>query len=275
MIKESISAWSGLSAIGKATQLTEKHEWLLKAAVVPRNVDVGCQTVDSLLGIGRSTTPAPVVIPQPKAEEKNQKWLDPRAVPRCEDSLDISSVGLDIIDLSSILEFSQVMSSELQIDKLLKKMIEIILDCCSGSDFAAIVTDFFEDVGFAVAAAGDLETGQQAYLDGLPLSEMEERFAQQISHYTLRTREEVLVHNVLEDERFSVVNEAYQARYPMGRSVIALPIIQADALLGVIHIEGKPTSFTRRNVVVLHLLCNQVGISLANALLFRKVRKVR
>jgi len=166
------------------------------------------------------------------------------------------------------------MSSELQIDKLLTKMIEIILESCNGSDFAVIATDF-EEVGFAVAAVGDLEKGQKAFLDGLPFSEIEDKMAQQISHYTLRTREEVLVHNVLEDERFSNVSEAYLQRYPYGRSVIALPIVQAGALLGVIHIEGKPNSFTQRNVVVLHLLCNQVGISLANALLFRRARKVR
>jgi GAF domain-containing protein len=166
------------------------------------------------------------------------------------------------------------MSSELQIDKLLTKMIEIILESCSGSDFAVIATGS-EDVGFAVAAAGDLDKGQKAFLDGLPFSKMEDKMAQQISHYTLRTREEVLVYNVLEDERFSNVSDAYQARYPLGRSVITLPIIQADNVLGVIHIEGKPNSFTQRNVVVLHLLCTQVGISLANAELFRKVRKIR
>ena len=55
----------------------------------------------------------------------------------------------DIIDVSSILESSQVMSSELQIDKLFTKMIEIVLESCNGSDFAVIATDF-EDNGFAL-----------------------------------------------------------------------------------------------------------------------------
>lgn len=164
------------------------------------------------------------------------------------------------------------MSSELQIDKLLTKMIEIVLESCNGSDSAVIATNF--DNNFTVAAAGDLEKGQKSFVDGLPFSEIEDKMAHQISHYVMRTREEVLVHNVLEDERFSNVNEGYQARYPLGRSVIALPIMQAEHLLGVIHIEGKPNSFTQHNVVVLHLLCNQIGISLSNALLFREVRKV-
>lgn len=164
------------------------------------------------------------------------------------------------------------MSSELQIDKLLTKMIEIVLESCNGSDFAVIATNF--DNNFTITAAGDLEKGQRSFVDGLPFSEMEDKMAQQITHYVMRTREEVLVHNVLEDERFSNVSEAYHARNSLSRSVIALPIMQAEHLLGVIQVEGKPNSFTQRNVVVLHLLCNQIGISLSNALLFREIRKV-
>lgn len=297
-MKDAIAAWTSIGATGKAEQLSEKHEWLLKTATTSRTVDVGCQTMDSLLGINRHHEPEQIAVQSQAEDERKQHWIEQNGVTAGERSLDISGVGLgkmslffffffqyvrcstpadvwiDIIDLSSILEFSQVMSSELQIDKLLTKMIEIILESCNGSDFAVIATDF-EEVGFAVAAVGDLEKGQKAFLDGLPFSEIEDKMAQQISHYTLRTREEVLVHNVLEDERFSNVSEAYLQRYPYGRSVIALPIVQAGALLGVIHIEGKPNSFTQRNVVVLHLLCNQVGISLANALLFRRARKVR
>ena len=270
VIHDAIAAWVAISAVGKAAQLGEKHEWLLKTATSSRTVDAGCQTVDSLLNVDRAAEPQPIVSHN---MEDNQLWVDHNAVTTVERPLDISSVGLDIIDLSSILESSQVMSSELQIDKLLTKMVEIVLESCNGSDFAVIATDF-EDKGFAVAAAGDLENGQKSYVDGLSFSVIEDKVAQQISHYVIRTKEEVLVHNVLEDERFSNVSEAYQSRYPLGRSVIALPIMQADHLLGVIHIEGKPNSFTQRNVVVLHLLCNQIGISLSNALLFREIRKV-
>lgn len=166
------------------------------------------------------------------------------------------------------------MSSELHIDKLLTKMVGIILESCSGAELALVVTDF-GTYGWLVAAAGDHENGEVAFADGLAFSEVEDKMAQQITHYTLRTREPVLVHNVLDDERFSNVSEAYAARNPHGKSVIALPIIQANNLLGVIHVEGKPNSFTQRNLVVLRLVCNQVGISLANAFLYRNASKVR
>ncbi|KUL90751.1 hypothetical protein ZTR_00042 [Talaromyces verruculosus] len=274
MVREAIAAWMGLGATGKAGHLSEKHEWLLKTATAPRHNDAGTQTVDSLANINQNAAVETTVAVQTNLEDDRKKhWLENSGNHVETGPLDIPSVGLDIIDLSSILEFSQVMSSELQIDKLLTKMIEIILESCSGSDTAVITTEF-EDTGFAIAAIGSQDDGQKAFLDGLPFSELEDKMAQQITHYTLRTRQEVLVHNVLEDERFSIVSEGYSARHPAGRSVITLPIIQADNLLGVIHIEGKPNSFTQRNVVVLRLLCNQVGISLSNAFLFRRVRKV-
>jgi signal transduction histidine kinase/DNA-binding NarL/FixJ family response regulator len=274
IMQDAIAAWSSISATGKATVLAEKHEWLLKTATSGRTIDVGCQTIDSLAEITRDAVQEENIMPsQIEEEERRQQWIEQNGLTAGERSMDISSVGLDIIDLSSILESSQVMSSELQIDKLFTKMLEIILESCNGSDFAVIATDF-EEHGFAIAAAVDAEKGQKYYAEGLSFSEMESQMAQQISHYVMRTKEEVLVHNVLEDERFSNVAEAYQANYPLGRSVIALPIVQGEHLLGVIHLEGKPNSFTQRNVVVLHLLCNQIGISLSNALLFREIRKV-
>lgn len=275
VIQDAIASWSAIGAGGKSSQLAEKHEWLLKTATSAKTVDVGCQTIDSLLEISRDVVQEEILIPQQMEEdERRQQWIEQNGVAAGERSLDISSVGLDIIDLSSILESSQVMSSELQIDKLFMKMLEIILESCNGSDFAIIATDFDDNNGFAIAAAGDSEKGQKSFPEGLPFSEMEDRMALHISDYVMRTKEEVLVHNVLEDERFSNVSETYLANYPSGRSVIALPVVQGDRLLGVIHLEGKPNWFTQRNVVVLHLLCNQIGISLSNALLFREIRKV-
>ncbi|KAJ5594780.1 uncharacterized protein N7459_000988 [Penicillium hispanicum] len=274
LMQEAIAAWSSISAGGKAAMLAEKHEWLLKTATSDRTIDVGCQTVDSLIEITRDAVQEEIVIPsQIEEDERRQRWIEQNGVASGEKSMDISSVGLDIIDLSSILESSQVMSSELQVEKLFTKMLEIILESCNGSDFAVIATHFDEQ-GFAIAAAGDADRGQKSFAEGLPFSEVEGRMAQEITHYVMRTKEEVLVHNVLEDERFSNVSEAYQANFPLGRSIIALPIVQAEHLLGVIHLEGKPNRFTQRNVVVLHLLCNQIGISLSNALLFREIRKV-
>lgn len=152
-------------------------------------------------------------------------------------------------------------------------MVNIILESCSGSELAVVITEFGQD-NWCVSASADRESGVRTFQDGAETREFDSKIALNITHYTLRTREQVLVSNVLEDERFLNVSEAYAAQYPEGKSIIALPIVQADKLLGAIHIEGKPQTFTQRNFTVLRLICNQIGISLANAILFAEANKI-
>lgn len=75
-------------------------------------------------------------------------------------------------------------------------------------------------------------------------------------------------------DRFSNVTETYLKNNPDGKAVICIPILHSDRLMGSIYVEGPPNSFTERNTNVLRLLVNQISISLANALLFKKVEKV-
>ncbi|PCG90264.1 hypothetical protein PENOC_102900 [Penicillium occitanis (nom. inval.)] len=273
VIQEAITAWSAINATGKAAQVAEKHEWLLKTIKSLKNVDVGCQTLEEELRVNPTATQGIAESRDSIEHDKQQLWIAKKTKAQSDRLLDISSVGLDIIDLSIILESSQVMSSELRIHELLTRMVGILLEACNGANLAVIAKDF-EGIGFAVAAVGDLEHGNSSYVDGLPFSEMKDNIAQHVSHYVIRTNEVVLIQNILEEDRFPNVTDTYKTKYPLGRSVIALPILHMDNPIGVIQIEGSPSSFTQRNVVVLELLCSQIGISLTNAILFHEVNKI-
>lgn len=267
VIQDAIAAWSRINCTGKARQLADKHEWLLKTATTARTMDVGCQTIQSGSIVGGDDNEVQ------NRREYTSSWVQPKGPNNGQAVAEVPGLGLDILDLTSILEFSRVISSELQVNALLSKMTSVILECCGGqAEFAAIVID--SENGWCVAASGDHDSGVKVYPDGIPFADVDDQTAQHVTHYLLRTRETVFVHNVLEDERFSNVSEAYLARNPTGRSIIAIPIMQADHLMGVIHLEGKPNAFTQRNMIVLNLLTTQVSISLGNALLYRKVRKV-
>ena len=266
LLKEAIAAYSRVNALGKGKQVAAKHELQLRTHTTTRTVDVAVQTSETLLDT--STIEDHI---DPSNTDRVSAWVEPTAASK---SSDVPGLGLDILDLSSILEFSQVISSELQVDSLLSKMTSIILESAGGqAEFVAIVINS-EEQGWSVAASGDHENGVQTYPEGIPFADMDDQVAQHIIHYLLRVRETVFVPNVLEDDRFSNVSDAYLARNPNGRSIIAIPLIQADHMLGVIHLEGLPNCFTQRNLIVLNLLSNQVSISLGNALLYRKVRKV-
>lgn len=97
VMHDAIAAWAAISAVGKAAQLTEKHEWLLKTATSSRNVDAGCQTVDSLLGINRNTGQEHMdmgVAQNMDEDDRKQRWIEQNGVTTGERSLDISGVGL-------------------------------------------------------------------------------------------------------------------------------------------------------------------------------------
>ncbi|TVY38241.1 Two-component system protein A [Lachnellula subtilissima] len=184
--------------------------------------------------------------------------------------------ALDMLDLTSILESSQVISSVLQVDQLLKTMCEIILQNCGGlATSAAIVVEEDDPTpGWSIAASGDPERGAKAHIPGLPLRETP-LVAEGVILYCTRFRETVFLSDILHDERFSNVTEAWSARNPVGKSVIAIPIVHGDKpLLGVLYLEGEVNAFTDRNLTVLQLLVNQIGISYSNALTLKEVKKV-
>ena len=270
---DAIATYSTFGASGKVDQLTAKYEWVLKSASTVRTADVGVQTADTIgdientqFRIEENERQETRNLGKETAGDRTKAWVSPEidTTPgiRSKDSNDVSGLGLDILDLQSILEFNQAISSELQIDRLLAKMTQIILESAGAqADFAGVVIE--GEGGWGMAASG---TPEGINADAIPLSDIQDETQKQVLLYTMRFKEAVFIHNILNDDRF--------CNTPSVKSVISLPIIQGQDLLGVLYLEGQPNSFTDRNLGVLQLFCNQVGISIANALLFRRIRQV-
>lgn len=286
ILKDSIALYRKTSAFGKANQLTSKYEWLLRGTASLSTMDVAVQT--TIIDTGNTSF-------RLEQNEDNERFLDNEtAVDRTNDWLapnsnkrqntesefpnGFSVNGLDMLDLSSILESSQVLSSELNIDKLMGKMAEIILESTGASLCAIVVED--NQIEWSVATVATNEPSEDgsatvtSFPNGQPLEVIDDVMARQVTLYALRFREIVFCHNLLEDDRFANVSEAYLKRNLDGKAVICIPIIHSDHLMGSIYVDGPPNSFTERNTNVLRLLVNQISISLANALLFKKVEKV-
>jgi len=162
-----------------------------------------------------------------------------------------------------------------QATNIKKYRCEIILQNCGGlATTAAIVVEEDEPVGWSIAASGDPERGAQAHIPGIPLQESA-LVAEGVIFYCTRFRETVFLSDLTHDERFSNVTEAWSARNPAGKSIIAIPICHGSKpLLGVLYLEGQPNGFTDRNLTVLQLLVNQIGISYSNALTLKDIEKV-
>ncbi|TVY19554.1 Hybrid signal transduction histidine kinase K [Lachnellula arida] len=282
-LREAVQSFRQIGAIGVVKHIEDEHSLLLQGPTQNmRTAEASCQTDFA----GDSAPVRYRTLEGDEDDERQQSratiieskgdrigaWQGGSARPDAGSGLP----ALDMLDLTSILESSQVISSVLQVDQLLKTMCEIILQNCGGlATSAAIVVEEDDPTpGWSIAASGDPERGAKAHIPGLPLSETP-LVAEGVILYCTRFRETVFLSDILHDERFSNVTEAWSARNPVGKSIIAIPIVHGDKpLLGVLYLEGEVNAFTDRNLTVLQLLVNQIGISYSNALTLKEVKKV-
>jgi signal transduction histidine kinase len=284
VVLECLSAYRRISASGLVDHVAEKYQFLLFDTRTGASRDMGVQTDlggDEAPTPYRSVDTATQHRPQTSAERTND-WVGPGPVQQ--KSIDnklsgaevtpggYSAVGLDMLDLASILESSQILSSELDIERLLNKLTEIIVDSTGATKVGLCVEQ--DGGGWYVAATGAPE-GLERPPHGISLEEVDDPVAKQVTMYCLRFQDSLFLRNVLDDDRFANVPASWLKANPGGVSTITMPILHGDnVLLGSVHCQAPPNSFTERTVTLLRLLVNQIAISIANALLFKRVEKV-
>ena len=278
---ECISAYRRIGAFGKADQVSDRWAYILFGTRALTTMDAGTQT--TMIDAGHSASyPLERTVTRDTEQigvARTQAWLDPHAPsapqapkePPAPVSGGLSAVGLDMIDLASILESSQLLSSELDVDSLLNKLTEVIVDS-TGAELCGIVVED-DSNQWCVAAVGCPE-GIHPPAAGIPLEQVDDPVGKQVTLYVLRFKEEVFVRNILEDERFANVPQSWLENNPDGMSVLALPILHGDnVLMGSLYCQAPPNIFTERTLTLLKLLVNQIAISIANALLFKRVAR--
>jgi len=134
IILDCLSAYRQISAFGLVDHVSEKYQFLLYGTRTGMSRDVGVQvdlSEDTTVPIRAAETATQHRPPQTSAERTND-WVDPGAAQEKEINNTMSggmltpggysAVGLDMLDLASILESSQLLSSELDVDRLLNKL---------------------------------------------------------------------------------------------------------------------------------------------------------
>ena len=148
--RDSMAVYSRIGATGKVEQMATKHEFILSTFGFMGYQDVAVQTEQNLfefnsnqLLLSKNDQQETRNIDGDAAIDRTKAWVSPTqdSPVTVQESLQ-TDLGLDILDLTSILKFSQAISSELDIDKLLVKMMEIITSSVgSQSDVVHIVTE--------------------------------------------------------------------------------------------------------------------------------------
>ncbi|KAI9275770.1 hypothetical protein BDA99DRAFT_431313 [Phascolomyces articulosus] len=181
-------------------------------------------------------------------------------------SIEDSLMKLDILDMASILKSSQVISSEVKFEKLLDSMMNIIFEN-SGANCVAIIV---KDEKYGIAAYGN-EGSTTTYDPPLTLPDKDNLISDRIVHHTINTGESIFIEDVTQDSRFAVGPWFERTGQ---KSVICIPIVHKSTMEGCLFIEGPSGIFTQRHITVLSLLCQQMGISITNAFLFKSIQRV-
>ncbi|MBD2679426.1 MULTISPECIES: ATP-binding sensor histidine kinase [Nostoc] len=171
------------------------------------------------------------------------------------------------LDLSAILKASQKLSSEIQLDKLLSALLEIVT-ATAGADKCVLMLLNQNQLSIE----GVAQVGQPAVvLQSILLSESKDVPVSLVNTVKRSLKTTAIVNTM---EHPLLLTEAYILRQ-QPKSLLCTPILHQGKLLGVLYLENNLTTgaFTHERVELLNLLCTQAAISLENAKLYQQAQQ--
>lgn len=227
---------------------------------------------------------------QPLMPTLDQTWSDPLNGTLTQAPLDTileTSVDLssgEMLDRVTAIKATHALSSEIVLESLLRKLIEIVLENAGAQTGFLILAASNETLPrgevppLFVEAVGTVTTEQITVRQGLPLEHCE-LLPHSVIYAVARRRESVALDDAARGvlgglggpERFA--NDPYIQRY-RPRSLLCAPIERQGKLLGVLYLENNLTvgAFTHERLDLLRLLCSQAAISIENATLYESLQ---
>ncbi|MEH2034146.1 MAG: GAF domain-containing protein [Nostoc sp.] len=181
----------------------------------------------------------------------------------------------EALDLATILKASQSLSSEIELDKLLSTLLEVILES-AGADKCALLMP--KGSRWVIEALSQLEqpsiilrsrSGADAV--SLPFDD-----GQTVPVTLINRVKNTLTLTVIEN---AVVEPTLAADpyiiHHSPKSILCAPILNQGKLIGILYLENNLTvgAFTSDRLQVLKLLTTQAAISLENAQLYRQLEE--
>jgi len=176
-----------------------------------------------------------------------------------------ASTASEVLDVTAIARATRAISGELDLDKLLERMLDIICEN-AGAEGGALVLETPHGLRVAASkASGATQTSTAS------ISLASAALPRSIIQYVQRTASVVVLDDATSDPRFG--NDDYiLMREP--RSVLCMPVKHKDRLVGVLYLENTLISgtFTQSRLEALAILVSQIAVSLENATLFAAQR---
>ena len=172
------------------------------------------------------------------------------------------------LDVEAVVKASQALSSEMVLPKLIERLMQIAVEH-AGAERGLLI--LIRDGEPRIEAEATIGLGQIEVVARDAAAIMPSDLPQSVLHYAIRTQERVLLDDASSDNLYS---EDEYLRRKRCRSVLCLPIVKQQKLVGALYLENNlsPHVFTPERVAVLELLASQASISLENAALYTELQ---
>ncbi|MBW4511762.1 MAG: AAA family ATPase [Scytonematopsis contorta HA4267-MV1] len=175
-------------------------------------------------------------------------------------------------DLATVMRASQAISSEIELEQLLRSLMKILIENAGVQTGFLILENAEEWVIEAFGELNDLDGTTVCVTQVLNSISTANKLPESIINYVIRTHETIILNNATHEGNFT--NEPY-IRCNQPQSILCLPLINQGQFLGVLYLENKLATrvFTKERSQILNLLSTQAAIAIKNAKLYSKLRK--
>jgi predicted ATPase/signal transduction histidine kinase/CheY-like chemotaxis protein/tRNA A-37 threonylcarbamoyl transferase component Bud32 len=197
--------------------------------------------------------------------------ISERKIQETERNLSINSTNTDIsvgFDLAAVTKASQALSGEIVLDKLLTKLMHIVIEN-AGAEIGFLI---LEKAGsLFVEAAGIFDQDEIIVQQSMPVDSSQE-LPISVINYVHRTHQNVVLNDATTEGVFTTDNYIINHQ---PKSVLCTPIINQGKLIGILYLENNliTGAFTPERLKVLQLLSSQAAISIENARLYNDLEE--
>ncbi len=163
------------------------------------------------------------------------------------------------LDISTVVKASQALSSEIVLERLLEKLMQLVREN-AGAQTVFFIAKTADQLVVEATLSGER---QVTVLQSLPITECD-NIPRTLINYVARTQNPLVLDDATEAEQFN--RDPYiVANQP--KSILVSPILHQGKLTGILYLENNLTrgAFTSDRLKVLGILSAQAAISLQNA----------
>ncbi len=188
---------------------------------------------------------------------------NPKEVPSMKTIESTGGTNPQALDIITVTKASQTISGEIVLEKLLEKLIKIMIEN-AGAQTGFLILE--KEGQLVIEAQGTVEENRVIVCQSIPVK-ISQQLPLSIINYVERTREDVVLSDATTQGMFTTDPYIIQNQL---KSILCTPIIHQGKFIGLLYLENNLSigAFTSDRLEVLKLLSSQAAISLQNAQLY-------